>query len=63
MGRDAYYNVEGAIAGPRAPRLTTNDYPTLLGESRVVVWIVAQQHLYWAAFVLGTFVLSVCITM
>ncbi len=57
MERDVYYNVEGAISGPRAPRLSANDYPTLLGESRVVVWIMAQQHLYWAAFVLGTFVL------
>jgi len=29
----------------------------LLGESRVAVWVIAQQHLYWAAFVLGTFFL------
>lgn len=57
MGRDVYHHVEGTISGPRAPRLTTDDYTTVLGESRVVVWVMAQQHLYWVAFVLGTFVL------
>ncbi|MDH5640249.1 MAG: cytochrome ubiquinol oxidase subunit I [Nitrospira sp.] len=57
MGRDVYYKVGGTISGPRAPRLSADDYPQVLGESRVVVWVVAQQHLYWAAFVLGTLVL------
>ena len=49
-----YHNTVGIVSGPRAPRLTVNDYPTPLGESRLVIWIVAQQHLYWGAFVLGT---------
>ena len=56
--RDLYYKVEGTASGPRAPRLTENDYPHLLGESRLVIWIVAQQHLYWVAFVLGTFCIA-----
>ncbi len=43
--QDAYYKVEGPVVGPRAPRLTEASYPTEFGESRVVVWIVAQQHL------------------
>ncbi len=57
LGRDVYYQVLDAVSGPRAPQLSGSDYPTVLGESRVVVWIVAQQHLYWVAFVLGTFFL------
>lgn len=54
LGRDLYYNVEGVISGPRAPRLTLSDYPKFLGESRLVIWVIAQQHRYWVAFVLGT---------
>ena len=57
LGRDVYYQVLDAVSGPQAPQLSGSDYPTVLGESRVVVWIVAQQHLYWVAFVLGTFFL------
>ncbi len=53
ISRDAYYKVEGLISGSRAPRLTELSYPTEFGESRVVVWIVAQQHLYWSGFVVG----------
>jgi len=52
--RDLFYKVEGTPSGPRAPHLTGNDYPEVLGESRLIIWIVAQQHLYWVAFVLGT---------
>jgi cytochrome bd ubiquinol oxidase subunit I len=52
--RDLYYNVKGMVSGPRPPRLSVSDYPELLGESRLVIWIVAQQHRYWVAFVLGT---------
>jgi hypothetical protein len=57
LERDIYYKVLDTVSGPRASQLSGSDYPTVLGESRVVVWIVAQQHLYWVAFVLGTFVL------
>lgn len=55
VGRDIHYGVLGARIGPGAPALNEADYPTILGESRLVIWIVAQQHLYWVAFVLGTF--------
>lgn len=37
-----------------APRLTTADYPMVRGlNSRMTVWIAAQLHLFFAAFVLG----------
>jgi len=39
---------------PPAPKLTAADYPTIKGvNSRIVVWIVAQLHLWFAAFVLA----------
>src|SRR5207244_761766 len=39
------------------PRL---NLPPPLGESRLVIWILAQQHLYWGSFVLGVlFVVTV----
>lgn len=37
-----------------APKLTLSDYPTYTGlNSRVTMWIAAQLHLFFAAFVLG----------
>ncbi len=53
ISQDVYYKIDGIVSGPRAPRLTEASYPTEFGESRVVVWIVAQQHLYWSGFVVG----------
>lgn len=38
---------------PSAPDLTEKDYPKYKFNSRVAIWIVAQLHLYFAAFVLG----------
>ncbi len=39
--------------GP-APKLTADDYPTIAGvNSRVAVWVFAQLHLWFAAFVLA----------
>lgn len=38
--------------GP-APTLTRGDYPSIGVSSRSVVWIVAQMHLFFAAFVLA----------
>ncbi len=52
-GRDAYYEVKGPVSGPNAPQLTKTSYPTEFGESRVVIWVMAQQHLYWSGFVVG----------
>ena len=41
-------------AYPPAPRLTAADYPRIAGiNGRVVVWLVAQLHLWFAAFVLA----------
>ena len=43
-----------AITYAPAPKLTAADYPTIPGvNSRVVVWIVAQLHLWFGAFVLA----------
>lgn len=45
---------EGAAAYPPAPKLTAADYPTIAGvNGRVLVWLVAQLHLWFAAFVLA----------
>jgi cytochrome bd-type quinol oxidase subunit 1 len=39
---------------PPAPKLTESDYPQIKGvNSRVTVWLVAQLHLWFAAFVLA----------
>jgi len=54
LERDEHPSIKGTVFGPPAPRLTAKDYPDPLGESRVAVWVLAQQHLYWAAFLLGT---------
>ncbi len=43
-----------APAYPPAPKLTAADYPTIPGvSSRVAVWLAAQLHLWFAAFVLA----------
>jgi len=39
---------------PPAPKLTASDYPKINGvNSRVTVWLVAQMHLWFGAFVLA----------
>ncbi|MBT3533561.1 MAG: hypothetical protein HN478_06770, partial [Rhodospirillaceae bacterium] len=47
--------VQEAIAAfAPAPKLTAADYPTIAGvNSRIAVWIFAQLHLWFAAFVLA----------
>ncbi|MBI2586459.1 MAG: cytochrome ubiquinol oxidase subunit I [Rhodospirillales bacterium] len=46
--------VEATAAQPGAPKLTVADYPRYRGfNSRLTVWIAAQLHLFFAAFVLG----------
>ena len=43
-----------ATPGIAAPKLTVADYPTIAGiNARVVVWLAAQLHLWFAAFVLA----------
>ena len=63
VSRDTYYKTLGIISGPRSPVLTDADYPRPselpISESRVVIWVLAQQHNYWGAFVFGVLVLVV----
>ena len=41
-------------AYPPAPKLTASDYPTFKGvNSRATIWLVAQLHLWFGAFVLA----------
>jgi len=43
-----------APKGVAAPKIKTSDYPTFgKMSSRVIVWIISQMHLYFAAFVLA----------
>jgi len=43
-----------AVTYPPAPKLTAADYPTIKGvNSRVAVWLAAQLHLWFGAFVLA----------
>ncbi len=43
-----------AAAFPPAPKLTAGDYPTVKGvNSRVAVWLIAQLHLWFGAFVVA----------
>lgn len=53
-GEEAGAAVKEESPYPPAPKLAEKDYPRHGGfNSRVAVWIVAQLHLYFAAFVLG----------
>ncbi|MBI3608588.1 MAG: cytochrome ubiquinol oxidase subunit I [Nitrospirae bacterium] len=57
-GKDVYFKTEGIVSGPPAPQTTAKDYPSYdlpypLSESRVIVWTIAQQHLYFGSFVLA----------
>jgi cytochrome bd ubiquinol oxidase subunit I len=53
--RDVYYKTEGIVSGPPAPTTVdgTKDYPRYNFESRVLIWIANQQHLYYGSFVLA----------
>jgi len=43
-----------AVTFPPAPKLTEADYPTIKGvNSRVAVWLIAQLHLWFGAFVVA----------
>ncbi len=62
VSSDVYFRTEGPVSGPPAPWLTGKDYRSLplpypLSESRIVVWVLAQQHNYFGAFVLGVLLL------
>ncbi|OAI45529.1 hypothetical protein AYO43_08070 [Nitrospira sp. SCGC AG-212-E16] len=57
VSRDIYYKTLEIVSGPRSPVLTEEDYPKPIGipftESRVIIWVVAQQLTYWGGFVFG----------
>ena len=55
QARDVYYKTEGIVSGEPAPRTGDNlrDYPRYNFESRVLIWFVNQQHLYYGSFVLA----------
>ncbi|MEK7679738.1 MAG: cytochrome ubiquinol oxidase subunit I, partial [Deltaproteobacteria bacterium] len=47
-------SVLSAAEGQSAPRLKAGDYPSVRGvNGRVAVWLAAQMHLWFAAFVLA----------
>ena len=54
MGRDVYYKIEGPAVGMPAPKTEDNEtyYPRYNFESRVLLWVANQQHLYYGSFVL-----------
>jgi len=54
MAVEAVPAAASEIAQAGAPKLTLGDYPAYRGlNSRLTVWIAAQLHLFFAAFVLG----------
>ena len=58
MGKDVYYKTEGPISGTGWTELSDKDYPSYklpfpLSENRVIIWVIAQQHLYFGSFVLA----------
>lgn len=57
--QDVYFQTEGVVSGPPAPKLKIDDYPYFrfldaIQGSRVAVWSIAQQHLYFGGLVLGS---------
>jgi cytochrome bd-type quinol oxidase subunit 1 len=54
---DAYkgkHEVEEVIPSAPAPKMKRRDYPQVFGiSSRAIVWVLAQMHLFLAAFVLA----------
>jgi cytochrome d ubiquinol oxidase subunit I len=54
-GKDVYYKVEGIVSSPPAPKLKyPDDYGTYgTFQSRTLIWVANQQHLYFGSFVLA----------
>ena len=63
MGRDVYYKTEGPAIGMPAPVTADNEtfYPRYNFESRVLLWVANQQHLYYGSFVLAVPIFCMCI--
>ena len=55
IGHDVHYGDEGIVQAPPAPVTSDNedDYPRYNFESRVIIWVANQQHLYYGSFVLA----------
>ncbi|MBI3621905.1 MAG: cytochrome ubiquinol oxidase subunit I [Nitrospirae bacterium] len=57
-GKDVYYKTEGPVSGAGWTEMNENSYPSYslpypLSENRVIIWVLAQQHLYFGSFVLA----------
>ena len=63
VGRDVYYKTEGPVSGAPAPitKDTAEFYPRYNFESRVLLWVANQQHLYYGSFVLAVPIFCMCI--
>lgn len=63
VGRDVYYKIEGPAIGMPAPITADNEtfYPRYNFESRVLLWVANQQHLYYGSFVLAVPIFCMCI--
>ena len=63
VGRDVYYKTEGPVVGAPAPKTedTAEFYPRYNFESRVLLWVANQQHLYYGSFVLAVPIFCMCI--
>jgi cytochrome bd-type quinol oxidase subunit 1 len=59
MGKDVYYKTDGPVSGSGWPEMTEKSYtsysslPFPLSENRAIIWVLAQQHLYFGSFVLA----------
>ncbi|MBI3611167.1 MAG: cytochrome ubiquinol oxidase subunit I [Nitrospirae bacterium] len=58
MAKDIYFKTEGPVSGQPVPELKATDYPSYnlpypLSENRILIWSIAQQHLYFGSFVLA----------
>ncbi len=63
IGRDVYYKTEGPAVGAPAPKTADTEefYPRYNFESRVLLWVANQQHLYYGSFVLAVPIFCMCI--
>ncbi|MBI3598731.1 MAG: hypothetical protein HY201_04715, partial [Nitrospirae bacterium] len=53
--KDVFYKTEGIVSGPPAPKLKYPDNYGTYGtfQSRTILWMANQQHLYFGSFVLA----------
>ncbi|HZR46989.1 MAG TPA: hypothetical protein VFA47_09810, partial [Candidatus Manganitrophaceae bacterium] len=60
---DVYFKADGIVSGPPAPKINQRDYLYLealsgIGGNRVIIWALAQQHVYFGGLVLGVLFLA-----